>query len=202
MIDHEIPQSNFEFVRDKIYEILLAETNNQVVSFYNTKCSGVKFFADRTVPIQKEESVTINISLFKGKFDELQTVGRQDGDIEYLITIMTNKPSTPNKRGDESAAKLLHQWIGIIRYILMSPQYLTLNMPDGIVGHTEVSEIHIDADFEKQIDSSNNSVGYLILVVSLMEESLSNEGRLFAQNKTNVYIDSTDRGYEYKLIAH
>lgn len=200
MIEHEIPRSNFEIVRDKIYSILLNETNNQVTAFYNTKCDGVTFFADRTVPIGKEEPVTINISLLKGKAGTAQFVGSQDFDIQYLISITTNAPSTNIKRGDKSSAELLHQWIGIVRYILMNPIYLNLDLP-GVVMRTQLSEFQIDVGLEKTIDSSNNQVGYLIFGVDLMEESEANPGVLFDQNETNVYIELTDMGYQYKLIA-
>lgn len=200
MIAYEIPaKSNFEIIRDKIFYILLSEVENQVYRFSNARCSGATFYADRTVPIQKEESISINVSLFKGKEGDVQTVGTQDFDLSFFISIETNSPSTATVRGDKLASILCHRWIGIIRHILMHQDYITLGMPDGIIKHTAVTEFAIDIGLEKTIDSSNNSTGYLIFGVDTVENTIPNEGVLFGTNETNVYIELTDRGYEYKL---
>lgn len=197
MIAHEIPVQNFEIVRDRIATILKSELVNQVAAFYNTKCDKIKIFADRTVPIGKEESAVIIISVFKGDPD-IQFVGQQRFDYQYLIRIMTNSPTTAVKRGDELSGIRLQQIIGIARYILMHPIYLTLGFEPGFIEHTEFSTFQIYIP-ETETDATADAEAQAIFKVRCPESAILDEKPVITQNTTNVKLALTDLGFEYQF---
>jgi len=151
--------------------------------------------AERTVPIDKVETDMIVISTFQGSYAN-QSVGSQHAmPYSFVIDIITKSKTNPNNRGDELAAFRLHKLAMIVRYILMSPTYLTLKL-DGVIEHTEVNKFQVYKD-ERSPDSSNIATGQLLFNVQCEEVSRANAGILLAGSDTTVRIELTEQGYMY-----
>lgn len=197
MIGHAIPIQHFEIVRDQIANILKNEFRNQLLEFYDARMNDIYIYADRTVPIGKEESAIIIISLFKGSYD-MQYVGGQRGNYEFLLRIMTNSPTRGTDRGDKLAAMRLQQIIGIVRYILMHPEYITLGFDPEFIEHTEFSNFQIYIP-ETETDATGSSEAQAIFKVRCSESEIENDFTIISDNYTTVLLGLTDLGYEYQF---
>lgn len=196
-IDHKIPQSALEKIRDAIFTVLSNEFANQIYEFGNTDLIGCKFFAERTVPISKEEISVISISTFKGDYGN-QSIGSTHGQYVFVLDFMANASSKPNAPGYQLAAYRLQKLMMAARYVLMHPNYITLGLT-GIIEHTEVSKFQIAKD-ERVGDASSEAIGQILFMVNCEEGATSNEGILLQESATYVTIELTAQGYMYGAV--
>ncbi len=199
MIQVPIPTQGFERIRDRIMTILLTEFNNQVVSFYNTDCEGVKFFAERLVTMDKTEADYINISLLKGDYSN-KDVDYVDGTYQYVLEIVTNakneKQGNEIIRGDKLANFRLQRLMGIVRYILEASMYAKLNFESPFIMHTELSKFQIYKPEPGQ-DGVNNAFAQAVFTVRAAEVTDALEAPYVAGSMTNVQLELTENGYMY-----
>src|ERR1051325_6948806 len=102
-IDHIIPESNWERIRDQIFVVLSRSFRDQVYYFQNPVCQGVTFWAERTTPISAGESAIIVINSFKAMYDN-KSMGSTHGTYTYVLDFMANGPAEPSNAGDKLAS--------------------------------------------------------------------------------------------------
>lgn len=195
LIDHIIPQSRLEVIPAAIYSILNSEFENQVYQFNNTNCSGVRFFSERSVPLDKTESVAIVIQSFKGDYEGKDQISTHARPYIYVIDVMTNAKSTQSKAGYQSSHERLLNVVAMIRYILEHPNYNTLSGVYGIE-HTEVKGFQVYKD-EKSGDDSDTAMGQIMFYVYCEESETANSFPYIAGSDTAVYLELTAQGYQY-----
>jgi len=194
-IDHIIPSSSLEAIRAAIFRVLHGEAVNQAYEFGSALFDGVTFWKERTVPIDKTESAIIVINTFKGKYDNI-SVGSQHGHYTFVLDFMANAKTVPGIPGSEGAAYRIEKLMMASRYILMSPNYLTLGLT-GFVEATSVTGFQMSKD-ERVGDASNNAIGQILFDVWCEEKSKPNAGILLAMSTTDVLVNNTDKGYQYQ----
>lgn len=196
MIENIIPTQNFEVVRDAIGSILLTElTNQKLLQGFDDDFA---IYAERTVPIQNDDILTINVSL-----DSFDSVFRNQKDgmgrTVYNVDFYSNGTATGDQSGSENSSFRLHKFIGMSKYILSHTQYKTLELPLGIIGGTEVENFTImDADLKQ--DSNFVRMGRLTIAVRLLQGQTMETGVLINQASTTVKLAETDLGFVYEFI--
>lgn len=199
-IDHIIPQSNWERIRDKIAYILKRSFADQVYYFQNEVCREVTFWAERTTPISAGESAIIVINTFKTNYDN-KSVGSSHGTYLFVIDFMANRSSVASEAGDKLASHRIQKLIRTVRYILEHQLYITLSFipPDAGIEHTEVTswQIYRDERIQAPSDAMNTAIGQMIFTVRCEETTTPNGGVLLGQSNTDVKIEETENGFQY-----
>ena len=192
-----IPQQGFEIVLYKIAEILFTELSNQQTAHSNMPDFSV--FVERMTPYDKSENVMINVtskSFNYGSFTESSTQSKSDFSIEVYSPLEHTSISS-----DELATKsfVLHKVSGIIRYILQSSKYKTLDLPLGLIGGTYVESIQFFDDFNNK-DGANLRLSTVGFSVRIMENQQLWQGVTLFSNTSQIKLDQTELGY--KLIKN
>lgn len=192
-----VPQQGFEKVLYKIAEILFTELSNQQAAHSNMPDFSV--FVERMTPYDKSENIMINVtakSFNYGSFTESSTQSKSDFSIEVYSPLEHTSISS-----DELATKsfTLHKVSGMIRYILQSSKYKTLDLPLGLIGGTYLESIQFFDDFNNK-DGANLRVSTLGFSVRIMENQDLWQGVTLFSNTSQIKLDQTDLGY--KLIKN
>lgn len=192
-INYIIPQQNFEIIRDRIGAILLIEIDNQVLMGADYSIDP-EIFVERSNPIDKVENPCINISLAQGSYDN-KSQGAVRGTYTYNIDVYTNAKSgvTP---GDQKATLKMQKLLGICRAILENSVYKTLDFAPPFINRTLCAEINIRANSTP--DSFNTAMGRLSLTVVANEDTEFLEAIPIGDYWTQVKIELTEKGYQYK----
>lgn len=199
LLDHIIPEANFEKIRDQIFAVLYDEFQNQVYNFSNNSCREITWWAERTRPLDKAESGAIIISTFKGDYEN-KSQGSTHGTYQYVIDFLANQPNKEGNDGDKLSSIEMQKMIRNVRYILEHPNYRTLGFTDAFIEHTEVSGFQIYKD-ERPGDAMNNAIGQILFRVRCEEPGTPNRGRLIASSLTDVRIEETANGFQYLKVA-
>lgn len=125
-INGQIPEQNFELIREKLKEILIEELASQ------TYTTDVTVYSERFIPFDKTELPAVNISFDNVPYDSHNQKSRH-GENQYFIDIHVSKIHTATGQGDVEAAKKVQRISGIIAYILSSPEYRFLDFETGII---------------------------------------------------------------------
>lgn len=202
-IDHIIPQSNWERIRDQIVYILQRSFTDQVYYFQNEVCREVTFWAERMTPISEGEAAIIIINTFKGAYDN-KSIGSTHGTYTYVIDFMANRSTVAVQPGDKLASHRLQKLMRTVRYILEHQLYITLGFtaPDAGIEHTEVTgwQIYKDDRATAPSDAMNTAVGQILFTVRCEETTIPNGGILLERSETTVSIEETDNGFQYTNI--
>jgi hypothetical protein len=197
MFEEIIPRQNFENARDAIAGILLGELSNQ------KEIQGFEFeediliYAERSVPIQNDELLTINISL-----DSINYNSKSQNDLSgiatYNIDIYTVGQASKCKHGWTDSSYRLHKFLGMVRYILSHTKYKTLSLPLGIIGGTQVESLTV-ADFDSSQDTNYVRMGRLVFSVRLIESQSMEAGVPLSESLTSVKLHETELGFVYQF---
>lgn len=194
LITENIPDSGFDIVLRKIGAILLEEITNQ----QRIKClhNDLGVFLERQEPFSKEEDVMINVSLNNidiGSHNERDT---QD-DTNYFIDVYVDGEASMGETGSDNVRVKLHQYVGMIKYILSSTKYQLLGFDYGFIMGCYVNGIQFDDNYGSQ-DGSFYRMARINFRVRISEAYEMWEGVEFLGNDTVIRLDNTDKGF--KLI--
>lgn len=193
IVDTILPEA-FEFVRDRIAEILVDELNNQYVNKGNYYAES-RVFTERTIAIDKEEFPLINVCVGTGSYSS-QHQGQTLGDYVFFIDVHTNA-----KHGSESADTVssvrAQRLAGLVRAILENPIYKWLGFKAPFISRRYMEKFDIAAP--KENDAMHSSMIRQYFHVSVAEVSILIAPPLAAGFDTAVHVNNTDQGYEWIL---
>lgn len=196
-ISEIIPKQGFEVVLYKIAEILFSELSNQKTAHSNMPDFSV--FVERMTPYDKSEGVMINVtsgSANYGNFTESTTQSKTDFNIEVYSPL-----EHVFIKADDSISETftLHKVVGMVRYILQSTKYKTLDLPLGLIGGTYVESIQFFDDFNNK-EGANIRIATLGFSVRIMENQDLWNGTELKDNVSQIKLGQTELGY--KLIKN
>jgi len=196
-----IPEQKFQFITRRVFEILMDEFNQQQILTYDNELD-VDFFLERTMPFDKEELPTINISFVDGDYSNKHQ-GSQDGLYQIFIDAYASAKTTATQAGDTLANLKVQKMLGVTRAILEDPVYKTLGVVPPFIMKSYVSKITIAApNKNSNMDGVNNSMGRLIFNVVANETSKLIIPQLIAEYQTQIKIDNSGKGYFYLGINY
>jgi hypothetical protein len=197
-INSIISNQAFEALRDRIFEILVDELDNQfqLTGDYDLDISVYK---ESSGPFDISDLPVVNVSLATGDWEN-RNQGSDDGTYEFNIDIHTGAKNTPSGDGFTAATIKLHQIAGIIRAILRNPVYKTLGYEVGpgitpFILRTFVKNLNIAAGGNQ--DAMNTAMARLVFTVLANEKIEFIEPGLAEGYDTTVKIDDTNKGYVY-----
>lgn len=193
IIDEIILEQGFEKVLYQVAAILAIELDNQKTVHSNMPDFSV--FAERMTPYDKSEDVMINVTSSNinfGSFTESSSSSKVDFSIEIYSPLEHASIIAGN-----SSKFTLHKVAGLIRYILNSTKYKTLNLPLGLIGGTYVESIRFFDDFNNQGGASIR-MATLSFSVRVQENQELWSSVSFQENHTSIKLEETNSGY--KLI--
>ena len=190
-IDFQIPERNFELIRDRVGEILAVEIPNQ------NDASKVKaVWRERVIPFNKDELPAINVSYAGTRLDNHNSL-ESTGETEYHIDVHGNSPHGEFKPGDQLSSEEVTRIAGIVWYILSSQEYRTLDFTPPFISHRSISDIQIGR--QSVGDASNTVVARVILKVNAQEsvsQTLPVTGEIYS---TIAKLNNTDKGYLWEV---
>lgn len=188
VIDTQIPQQNFELIRDRIAAVLATELAQQTT--LGTTGLPNKVYTERIAMFEGQEGVMLNVSLDSGKY-MAQTVKQTDGIYKYNIDAYATAKATPTTPGDTAAALLLERLLGICRYIIEDSRYLTLGFTPGFIMHRHIQTIQVGA----HPNLENIVIGRLVLEVKAAETVALPDAVELAQSNTQAMLYCSTEGY-------
>lgn len=193
-INTVIPKQKFEYIRDRVFEIIMSEFEGQYLQSYDPDLD-LSVFIERSTPLDKTELPGIVVSLAAGNFGN-KNQGSVDGTYQINIDHYTSAKSAAGVSGDTYAAKKLHKILGISRAILEDPIYKTLGFTPPFIMKSFISELNIAA--QNKEDAENTSMGRLVFNVVANETSKLLIPDLIEGYNTSIKIDNSGKGYFYK----
>lgn len=195
LITSEILPQQFEVIRDRIADILIAEIQAQLDlnSTLSELVDGhVEIGIERSIPINYSETTIINVSYGSGEYGN-QDTKQSEGSHIYFIDVFATGCETTGIRGDVSSARKTQRILGICRAILESSHYMTLgftapSISRRYVGRIDISEIQNN-------DSVAASMGRMTFYVRVPEGNIINETRIMNGYITQIKIAETDKGF-------
>lgn len=189
--DTLLPEA-FEFVRDRIAEILTDELDNQYVNMGNY-FADVRIFTERSIAFDKEELPAVNVSVGTGTYAN-QHQGQSQGEYVFFIDIHTNA-----KHGAESAdlVSAIHcqRLAGLVRAILENPIYKHLGFQPPFISRRYMEKFDIAAP--KENDSLHSQMIRQYFHVSVVESSILITPPLIDGFETTVRVNNTNQGFEW-----
>ncbi len=190
-----IDPASFEYVRDRLLEILVSELDGQYLLTYDVELDNISVYLEKNAPVDKTELSSIIISLAVGTYSN-KNQGSVDGSYMYHIDVFANSKTSPVKSGDTASSIKLQKIMRVCRGILEDPIYKTLGFVAGFILKTYVSEFNI-APGNKE-DALNSSMGRISFTVVANESSKLLVPSLIAGYETTVKIDGSGKGYFYE----
>lgn len=200
LLENGITERAFEFIGAQLPVIIKDELADQAVKLSNPYLDA-KVFRERLIPVDSSEltnCAVVNTMLARDNFDEIQTPLTNDGTHRYYVHAYVKADFTQQQRGDTAAYILLQRVLGVIKGILMAPQYLDLGFEPGVIAHRHVESIEI-AQPSNPEESENMVYGRLTLVVRAPDHPDPESAVLINGNDTQVKLHETDLGYQYIL---
>lgn len=193
-ITQAIVQQKFEFIRDRIFEILVVEFDQQHILTYDDDLD-VGIYLERTMPFDEVEIPAITVGYAEGDYSNKHQ-GSQDGLYTYHIDHFASAKSTLGIAGDTKSNLKLQKMMGVTRAILEDPIYKTLGVTPPFIMKSYVSKMGIAASKEPR-DATNQSMGRVIFNVVANETSKLIIPTIIEDYKTHIKIDNTGKGYFY-----
>jgi hypothetical protein len=194
MITNNIPTQGFEIVRDLIgtilYSNLLVQKNLKFLP------DDINVFIGRTSPFQSSEKLMINVVSDSSAYNSFTEYNVQ-GSTNYFIDVFCTAAETENFTGDKISTNKRDLYIGMIRYILQSTIYKTLQLPPGLILGTYVEGFE-NFDSSNNQDASFVKMGRLTFSVRLNESQNLWEGVDISSIFTDVKLELTNLGYQFK----
>jgi hypothetical protein len=194
MITNNIPTQGFEIVRDLIGTILYS--NLLVQKTLKNLPDEINVFTGRTSPFQSSEKLMINIVSDSSAYNSFTEYNVQ-GSTNYFIDVFCTAAETESNTGGKLSTNKRDMYIGMIRYILQSTIYKTLQMTPGLVLGTYVEGFE-NFDSSNNQDASFVKMSRLTFSVRLNESQNLWEGVVISSIFTDVKLELTDLGYKFK----
>lgn len=198
-LNYNISASNFEYVRDRIAEILKEEMDNQSI-LHGTGFPIIPnlnytadFYTERFVPIDKSEPNVVVISIGSMSFTN-RTPITQSNECTFYIDIFSSAQQTSTGYGYYNSAVKLQKICGLIRHILMSPYYDRLGFPSGIIESREISQFQFSEVRDEQ-DAIFSRMARATFNVKMQESSNEITPIFMAGYDTIIKIEETEKGF-------
>ncbi len=191
-----IPKEQFEFVRDRIAEILADEILNQYNYTGDVDLQKVLFSIEGDVPFDKQEIINtmVSISLGDAKYPGFHA-GQSDADYTFFVDIHTAAKSSANAAGDAKASIRAQRFAGLVRFILQNPAYNTLGYRKPSLKRVWVEKFDIAA--QMPADSRYSSMVRVAVHVEVPESCQLQDVPLIDGYDTIVNLGTTGLGYIY-----
>jgi hypothetical protein len=189
-IDGQIPQQNFELIRDQIASILALELSAQTVA------TNLKTWIERIIPFGLEELPAINIYYQSTPYDNHTPVSRR-GINKYIIDIHVNAKHTDADEADKLAAINVQRFAGIVMYILSCGEWYDLGFGPGTIASRWVESCTIGRVEQK--DALHTVVAQIAFNVLSTESVGDLTGLVLSVVSTQVKIDETEKGFLVEL---
>jgi hypothetical protein len=209
LIPGEIPQQNFEKIRDRIGLIIYQEIENQWSEFndedlqaplpnadISTTPTSLQVYIDRVIPIGSEECPVVNVS-FSGAPYENNNPLRSEGVNTFFIDVYAKSKSDDDDDADRLANIKLQKIIGKIAFILRHSYYKTLGFTPGFIGGTKVASIQIADPRNDALNLNGCVMGRVVFEVRATEDVIPIEPRDLQGFYTTVKLFETDKGFVY-----
>lgn len=197
-ITQEITAQGFEVIRDRIGFILADEIAAQVaLPATNPTEIDAKVFVERIHPVDKSETPLINVSYARSNYIK-NTAIDSDGKNTYHIDVYSKAKAKEGEDPDKRAMLRMERLLGIVRAILESPFYLTLDFANPFIMNTEVTDIAIQDPRDNQ-DSANVMMGRVVFTVTAAENTEQQLPRAAEGYDTVVKIAETEKGFVYVI---
>lgn len=194
--NYAIPPEGFEYVRDRIADILADEIGGQYSYTSDPELQFVSVSLEGDVPSDKQEVIktVISISLGKTEYGSAHQ-GCHSAKYTFFLDVHTGAKSTASQAGDAKAAIRAQRFAGLVRAILENPAYNTLGFVKPFISRVSMREFDIAA--QVQADSRYSSMIRLYFEVELPEISLAVAPDLIEGYQTVVQVGTTGLGYIY-----
>lgn len=195
LITEIIPIQGFETVQKRLGAILFTELSNQMILKGLENEEFFDVFVERSLPYDKGEDTVINVSANSTNYSGQNQAGTQ-GDTSFFIDLYVNGDSRSDKTGDEDSLDRLNFYIGMIRYIVCSTKYKTLDFPmTGLVGGVYLQQWQKDDNFLKQ-EASYFRFARLTVSVRVNENQELWSANPLEGMDTIIKINNTEKGYQ------
>jgi hypothetical protein len=195
-IENEIPEQNFELIRDQVALIIGTELANQnIINPDPLLTAGI--WVERFIPYDKQELPAIKVYFNNSSYNQNIPINSK-GECKIVVEVTVSAINTSASKGDIAASKNCQKLIGKIRYILEHTLYLKLALPNGVIAGTEVTDIAMGVPSDQ--DGLHTIAGNLILNVRYSEQNGQTTPVTGEHWSTSVKLDETERGYKIEKI--
>lgn len=193
-INHIILPQNYEFVRDRIAEIITDELHNQLLLTGEYDIDA-EVYVERTTPFDESELPAVNICLDSGSWGNKHQ-GSVVGTYIFNIDCVTSAKATKSGPGDTASTIKSQRIAGLCRSILEDPIYKTLGFTPPFISKTFCSDIKFGSAGSP--DAKNIVVSRISFHTVVNETSDLIIPNLIEGYQTVVKIDNTSKGYFYQ----
>ncbi len=194
-----IPPQAYEYVRDKIANILTDELWNQVLLSGNYDLDVEMFMESNNFYIDKIDLSAVNVSLAKGSWAN-ESAGSSEGTYEFYIDVYTNSKTSDTVSGDVKASLRLQRIAGVIRAILKNPIYKRLDFITKFIVRTTISEFNVGPATKD--DALNTMMGRLSFMVTANETTELIQALMIEAYQTKTKLGNTQKGYFYEGLNY
>lgn len=190
-----IGESAFEKIRNRLYEIVVDELEQQSAITYDDDFLDATVYLERMVPFQLSEMPAVNISFVSGDADK-ETKNTADRTYGFNIDFYGASPTTSTERGDLRASMRVQRLMAVVDAILRDKRYITLQFQKPFIMNTRVESVKIGNPTDTK-DAANVVLGRLVFNVRVPECVQDIEPRDLPGYSTQVLIDESSSGYVY-----
>lgn len=196
LITSIIPVQNYELIRDRIGLILATELANQqiLIEADSGEFVAPTVWIDRYVPFDKTEMPAVNVAFGNGEYSNQNQISAE-GVYTYFIDCYTNADTEDDTDGYTLSMAKLDRIMGMIRYILSSPFYATLNFPRGFILNRTIQSMGVFTKQDVQ-DALSDSVGRILFTVRAVETQNGQTGVALEETGTTFKLGSTNKGFK------
>lgn len=195
--DFEIPEQNFELIRNSVASILLVEFAAQL-GITSNALFNAGIWLERFIPFDKQELPAVKVFFVSSSYKN-NTFGSSKGECKIHIEVTVNAKDSASEGGDKKASVDCQFLMGKIRYILSNPVYKTLGFSvPGFIAGREITDMNV-AEPNKNQDGLHTIVGNLMLNVRYEENNgdlTSTPGFIYS---SVIKIDETEKGYKLEI---
>lgn len=195
LITQIINTQAFEFIRDRIGEILFDELNNQFLLSGDYDLDVDVTIESNFPQTNKTALPVVNVSLANGKYDNKDSGGNVSGSYQFNVDIFANSETPAAGQGDRLAALKMHKLMGMCRAILEDPIYKTLGFTPPFISRVFISDVNISEPNKE--DALHTIIGRLIFNVQANEKIKLIPPTLISGYETGVRINNTNRGFQF-----
>jgi len=201
IITARILPSNFEIVRDRIFDIISSEMAYQAATFGDTDLV-MKIWNSRSVAFDKVEvmpQAAVNVNYVHSDYNSMDVTMETDVH-KYTIDVHTGGKTKQDgsSRGDANAMVKAQKILGICKKIFMDPQYKTLGFAPPSVQRRSCEAVDI-AQSSRGDDADSLTMGRLTVNVQINEECNLINADLIKGFDAQVKIELTDKGYYFQV---
>lgn len=192
LIRAEIPQSNFEIIRNRLGVILRTEFDYQDYVTTDPLFLNPTIAVEATTPTDISQMPLLNINMAAGSFAS-KTAKHTEGTYTYNIDCYISAKTTSAYNGDQRSSILAQRLIGIAQKILDNPVYRTLGFAPSVITRVKCTDINIaDANY---LDLENTRFVRLVCQVEAPEDNLLYNANLIDEYFSSAKLYLTDEGY-------